>query len=158
MLKFVVDNRDVLETMIAFLAMIISFIAWNESKKNYKDSQRARLVFHIIQENQKLYLFVTNLGATPAYDINIQMNHKIESPVQSLRVMPPNVTLRYVLMNSDHVAAYSELRVLKITAKYRDIYCGSKNREEISSFPILELLKYTSVWNEKHHCFDISKI
>lgn len=158
MIEFLISNSTLLDFLISCLALIISLSALWVTIRQYVNSNRARIVFHIIQQNQKLHLFVMNLGMVSAFDVNIQFNYDIENPVRNLRVIPPGVTFQYTLMHSAQVSSYPEMQFLEIKAKYKDTYCLLSNREEISSFPILELLKYTAVWNEKQHCFEINKL
>lgn len=158
MIQHIKDNYQIISIVISCLAFMVSFNALRTSKRHFTDSNQAKLVFNIIQQEQKLYLFVMNLGQTSAYDIEITLNHDIENPVKNLHVIPQNTTFRYVLMDSTQVSSYPKMKELKITTKYKDIYSASTFRNETSVFPILELLKYTCNWNEKQHCFDIHRI
>lgn len=158
MIQFIKDNYQIISIAISCLACIVSVGALKTSKGHFTDSNRAKLVFNIIQQEQKLYLIVMNLGQTSAYDIKTTLDCDIENPVKNLHVVPQNTTFRYVLMESTQVSLYPKMKELKISAKYKDIYSAPSFRMETSVFSILELLKYTCSWNEKQHCFDISRI
>lgn len=158
MFSFLLENTQLIGTSISFFALIISCIALRENKKHNIYSYRAKLIFNVIQQNQKLYILVQNLGQTSAFDIDIKFNYDIESPMCNLHVVPPNTTYRYILMESSQISVYEHLQVLEISVQYRDIYCNNSFWLEKSSFPLLELLKYTCSWNEKQYCFDINRI
>ncbi len=158
MFELLKNNLQIVSTLISLLAFIVSFIALYENRKRHTDSHRAKIVFNIIQQNQKLYLFVQNIGQTTAFDVKIDISNGIKNPIQNLHVIPPNILYRYTLLDSLQISVYPDLKILEISIQYKDIYCKNSFWYEKNKFPILELLKYTCTWNEKQHCFDINRI
>lgn len=158
MINTLFNSSGLISAIISLFAFIVSCIALYQSKKQYMNSCRAKLIFNIIQQNQKLYLTVQNIGQTSAFDIDVNFSYNIKNPIKNLHIIPPNIMFRYDLFESAQISAFPELQTLQISVKYKDIYCTITSWEETSEFPILELLKYTCNWNENQHCYDIYRI
>lgn len=158
MINTLFSSSGLISAIISLFAFIVSCIALYQSKKQYTNSRRAKLIFNIIQQDQKLYLTVHNIGQTTAFDIDINFSYDIKSPIENLHIVPPNIIFRYNLFESTQISAFPELRILQINVKYKDIYCTISSWEETSEFPILELLKYTCNWNRNQNCYDVYRI
>lgn len=158
MIHTIFDNSELISTAISLLALLVSCIALYQTKKQHMDSYRAKLIFNMIHQNQKLYLTVQNIGQTTAFDVDVTFNYNIRNPIKNLHVIPPNIMFRYELLESAHISAFPELQTLNINVKYKDIYRTTSSWNETNEFPILELLKYTCNWNEIQNCYDIYRI
>ena len=158
MMNTLFDSSGLISAIISLFAFVVSCIALYQTRKQHLDSYRAKLVFNIIQQNQKLYLTVQNIGQTSAFDIDITFSYDIKCPIKNLCLIPPNVVFRYNLLESTQISAFPELQTLQINVKYKDIYRTTSSWEETNEFPILELLKYTCNWNETQNCYDIYRI
>lgn len=152
------DSSGLISDIISLFAFVVSCIALYQTRKQHRDSFRAKLVFNIIQQNQKLYLTVQNIGQTSAFDINVTLSYNIRCPINNLHIIPPNILFRYELLDTNQLSAFPELQTLQISVKYKDIYQTVSYWEESNEFPILELLKYTCNWNEIQNCYDIYRI
>lgn len=157
MIHFLSDSTQIISNLIALAAFFASVYAVRESRRQHIDSYRAKLVFHIMQEDQKLFLSVQNIGETVAFDINIDFQGTLENPVQHLHTLPPGILYRYVFMEPYQIVNCVE-QMCQLSAQYRDISCGRMVRTETYQFEITEILKYSCRWNENQHCYDVFTI
>ena len=154
MSDYLKDNAQTIANLIAIVAFLISILALRESKRQHIETHRAKLIFHVLQQEQVLYLLVQNIGEMTAVDIAVNFHGTFENPAQKLHILSPGITYRYVLMNIAQIEAYSE-QFLQLSVQYRDTSSSSIVWNETYKFDLLEILKYTCNWNEDQHCFDI---
>lgn len=147
-------NAQTIANLIAMVAFFLSIFALHESKRQYIETHRAKLIFHVLQQEQVLYLLVQNVGEMTAVDITLNLHDALENPVQQLHILPPQITYRYVLMSISQIEAYSE-QFLRLTVQYKNAYHGSAIWKETYQFDILDILKFSCNWNEKQQCFDV---
>ena len=111
------DSSGLISDIISLFAFVVSCIALYQTRKQHRDSFRAKLVFNIIQQNQKLYLTVQNIGQTSAFDINVTLSYNIRCPINNLHIIPPNILFRYELLDTNQLSAFPELQTLQISVK-----------------------------------------
>ena len=78
-----IESSGLISAIISLFAFVVSCIALYQTRKQHLDSYRAKLVFNIIQQNQKLYLTVQNIGQTSAFDIDITFSYDIKCPIKN---------------------------------------------------------------------------
>lgn len=154
MLNLLNDNAPIIANAISILAFLFSIFALYESRKQYKECHRAKLIFHVLQQDQFLYLLVKNVGEMTAVDIRIDFESSMDNPVQSLRILPPAITYRYVLMPISQIEAFSQ-QFVQLSVRYADTSRSTAIWKETYKFDILEILKCSCSWNENQQCFDI---
>lgn len=155
-LSILSNNSQLVSNLIAIAAFFASIYAVRESRQQHIESYRAKLVFHIMQEEQKLFLTVQNIGQTVAFDIHVDFHGALENPVEHLHTLPPGIRYRYVFMELHQVANCTE-QILHLSARYKDI-SSDLVRTETYQFEITEILKYSCRWNENQFCYDVFPI
>lgn len=143
--------------LIALAAFFASVYAVRESRRQHIENYRAKLVFHIMQEDQKIFLSVQNIGQTAAFDIHVDFHGTLENPVEHLRTLPPGIRYRYVFMELYQISSFTD-QILLLSVQYKDVSCGRMVRTETYQFEITEILKYSCRWNEDQHCYDVFPI
>lgn len=151
---FLKDNAQIISNLISTVAFLSSIVALYISVQQHIENHRAKLVFHVLQQDQTLWLLVQNIGEATACDIAVSLSDTVGNPVRSLRILPPEITYRYALMNIAQIEDHPD-QFLRLSVQYGDVFQKSTRWNETYSFDILEILKYSCAWNEGQHCFDI---
>ncbi len=147
-------NIELLSNTIAAIALMISLFSYFEARRTRIECGRAYLIIELMQIDSKLYILLSNIGNTYAYDLEIIMDDKYINNFAHLDTIRPSCSYRYCLLNSSDVCVYPD--TLNVTLKYRDCYNSLFKNKKLFVFNVIEYLKFDMVNNTEYACYDIN--
>lgn len=148
-------HLDFISISIAGVALIVSVLCYFENRKTRIEHGRAYLTVELMQTNTKLYLILSNIGNTFAYDMEIKMSEHFVNVFQNLKSIRPGCSYRYCLLDNNDIGTYPE--VIEVVIKYHDYYTPKHIIKKRFSFKIIDYVKFDVVCNQEYSCYDISK-
>ncbi len=140
---------------IAFLAFFISVLGYFESRKIRIEQGRAYISAELVQIDSKIYLMLSNIGNTFAYNLQVNIPDAFVNPFQNLKVIRPKCSYRYHLLDRDEMASYPE--IVTITISYNDYYATKKAIKRKLEFHLTDYIKADIDYDAKFDCYDIRK-
>lgn len=149
------DNcQDIFSVVIAGLALIVSVLSYIENRKTRIDYGKAHITVELMQINSKLYLVISNIGNTFAYDMQVVMPSPFVNVFQNLKTIRPGCSYRYCVLDNSDMSTYPD--VLEIVINYHDRY-SKRLVKKVFSFTLRDFLKMDIAYNQEYSCYDISK-
>lgn len=149
------EYLDIISILVAGVALIVSVLCYFENRKTRIEHGRAYLTAEIMQINSKLYLVLSNVGNTFAYDMEIKMSDAFVNVFENLKTIRPGCSYRYCLLDNNDISTYPD--IIEIIIKYHDYYSPTFAIEKTYSFKLIEYLKFDVIYDQKYSCYDIKK-
>ena len=146
-----IDASDV----IASISSVIAIFSYLESRKLRMGQSRAFLYMDMMQIDSDIYVVIRNIGCSPAFDILIEVNEPYSNRFENLKLIPPTVAYRYLLLSRKEANQYQ--REVKFSVKYRDAYSKSSYRKQYYHFALANYLKYHIEYDAESNSYDIQK-
>lgn len=146
---------DFISISIAGVALIVSVLCYFENRKTRIEHGSAYLTVELMQINSKLYLILSNIGNTFAYDMQIKISAPFVNVFQNLKSIRPGCSYRYCLLDNNDISTYPE--VIEIVIEYHDYYTPKRIIKKTFSFRLFDYLKFDVICNQEYSCYDISK-
>lgn len=141
--------------IIAVFALLVSALGYWESRRIRIEQGRSYLSAEIFQIDSKIYVMLSNIGNTFAYNLQVNIPDSFVNPFQNLKVIRPKCSYRYHLLDRDEIASYPE--IVTITITYNDYYSKKKTIKKEFEFHLEDYLKANIDYDPKFDCFDIKK-
>lgn len=148
-------SLDFISVIIAGMALIVSVLCFFENRKTRVEHGCAYLAMELMQIDSKLYLILSNIGNTFAYDMEVKMSDSFVNVFENLKIICPGCSYRYCLLNNNDISTYPDN--IKIVIKYHDYYSPKCMIKREFSFNLIDYLKYDVVCSQTYSCYDITK-
>lgn len=149
-----VNMSEKISILISALAFIVSFLCYIEYRKARISTGKACIIIDIIDIDNYLYIYMTNIGGTFVNDIKIQLSQGFVNGFENLNTIYPRSTYRYQLLNTEDICKYPEK--IKVFLEYKDIYTP-KGKIITAEFNLIDCMKMTIQYNSNLDCYDIEK-
>lgn len=144
-----------LSDVIAGISAIIAIFSYLEGRKLRMGQSRAFLYMDMMQIESDIYVVIRNIGHSPAFDISITVNKPFSNRFENLKLIPPTVSYRYLLLSRKEANQYPKEVIFSV--KYRDAYSKSSYRNECYRFTLADYLKYHIGYDAESNSYDIKK-
>lgn len=148
-------SLEPISILIAAFALIVSIFAYIENRKSRIENGQAYILFELFQVESKVYIVISNIGNTFAYNVNINISEPFINVFDNLNTIRPNCSYRYCLLDKAEIASYPE--TVTISISYNDFYSSRHAIKKRYSFCLIDYLKFNIEYNQKDSCFDIKK-
>lgn len=148
-------DYNLIVALTSILALIISILCYYDNRKARIEQGRAYISVELMRNNSKLYLVLSNIGNTYAYDMEISISKPFVNLFQDLKTIRPECVYRYCLLDNVKMSDYPTS--IEVMVSYHDSYSSKIAKKKKFTFNLLDCSKYDIIYNQDFSCYDISK-
>ena len=146
---------EIISIMVSIIALFVSYFSFKESKKSRIELGQAFLSMNLFQTSEGLYVMLSNIGKTYAYDVKVISSENFVNGFENLTVIQPDSVYRFLLLHPQNISDYPE--TITFTIQYHDYYSPKRFIQKVFEFKIIDFLKYDVEYNKDFNCYDIRK-